>query len=272
MICSLEKFLPSPLRRGNSLILIWLKMLRGHFKHWQLVPLCFFQVGFFCCPMIVVRAWYTRKVKRCMVDKHRGGQLCKGTGIVRQGRGGCRPYIFLSWQELKLEIKDVTSTAVEQYLLGKQMPKLMLALSSCLKQLPSLQQAHCSFCNRSCHQNHHLYHQRQHNFLSIVSNYHYKQWPKSPTLPSTGQIAQKLHQWPLWQFYLWSPPSSGRRAAQSSRLLHHRNPVEVWGAVRMSWLLGCIPFIFSLWICYEIQLTNAKITMSNISRLSRAIY
>ena len=199
-------------------------------------------------------------------DKHQGYK-----GIVRQWKGGCRPYIFLSWQELKLEIKDVTSTAVEEYLLGKQMPKLMLALSSCLKQLPSLQQAHCSFCNWSCHQNHHLYHQRQHNFLSIVSNYHYKQCPKSPTLPSAGQIA-KLHQWPLWPTYLWSPPSSGRRAAQSSRLLHHRNPVEVWGAVRMSWLPGCISFTFSLWICYEIQLTNTKITMSNISRLSRAIY
>ena len=35
MICSLEKFLPSPLRTGNSLILIWLKMRRGHFKHCQ---------------------------------------------------------------------------------------------------------------------------------------------------------------------------------------------------------------------------------------------
>ena len=37
------------------------------------------------------------------------------------------------------------SSAVEHYLLGKQMPKLMLALSSCLKQLPSLQQAPCFF-------------------------------------------------------------------------------------------------------------------------------
>ena len=40
MICSLEKFLPSPLRTGNSLGLIWLKMRRGHFKHWQLAT-CF---------------------------------------------------------------------------------------------------------------------------------------------------------------------------------------------------------------------------------------
>ena len=47
---------------------------------------------------------------------------------------------------------------------------------------------HPVFCNWSCHQNHHLYHQRQHNFLSIVSNYHYKQCPKSPTPPPLTKL------------------------------------------------------------------------------------
>ena len=153
MICSLEKFLPSPLRRGNSLILIWLKC-GGDISSIDSLPLVsgwIFMLSNNCCQNLI----HSQNKKMYGDDKHQG---CKG--IVRQWKGGCRPYIFLSWQELKLEIKDVTSTAVEQYLLGKQMPKLMLALSSCLKQLPSLQQAHCSFCNWSCHQNHHLYHQR----------------------------------------------------------------------------------------------------------------
>ena len=160
MICSLEKFLPSPLRTGNSLILIWLKMRRGHFKHWQLATLCFFSGWIFllsnnCCQNLI----HSQNKKMYGADKHQG---CKG--IVRQWKGWCRPYIFLSWQELKLEIKKChfnNSGVVPPWQTDAEVDvgTILMFETATIPATGTL-----FFCNWSCHQNHHLYHQRQLNF------------------------------------------------------------------------------------------------------------
>ena len=67
--------------------------------------------------------------------------------------------------------------------------------------------------------------------------------------------------------------SSFREAKQGGSLISFEEKEQVPG---LPFSLANCPAVFlsylSLWICYEIQLKNTKITMNNTSRLIRAIF